>query len=254
MSSPIPIHPLIQRAFLTSFAALALAGCSDMRFVDAKKETEADPRENIVLTHVVADMTSGGALMHRVKSREAVYEETRKGLALTGLNVEIYDNKHRLQGETQAATGRVYLADDAKAGRLRNDFELTSDVHHRVPKTDDPTTDSIQLTTENLVWSGRTSQFLGDKPFEICIFQPGKSPIGVSGDGFRVARNLKRWVFMHGAVSTGGTSVPREEIDKRREELNRLGDQLAVGVVNQPKRGDGVIAPPRRYAAVEDGL
>jgi hypothetical protein len=215
---------------------LALSGCTEMRFVGSSDlEAEEDPRENIRLTGVVTDMTSGPLVTTRVMSSEAVYNERRRVLSLADVQVLMFNPAGAVEGQTLAERGVVYMAPDRKAQRGKNDIELSGNVVHRVPRADDPSTDSARLTTAQVRWDNTAQRFRGEKPFRMMMYQPGRPPVVAMGDGFVATKNLREWDVKHGAVGTDTGSDPREKGAAVRAEMEAIAGQTDVGQMPPPQ-------------------
>lgn len=221
---------------------LALAGCTEMRFVDSNdQEAEDDPRENIRLTGVITDMTSGPVVTTRVMSDEAIYNERRRVLTLSDVEVRMFNTSGTVEGQTSAETGLVFMAPDEKAQRSKNDIELSGNVVHRVPRADNPTTDSARLTTAQVRWDNAAQRFRGEKPFRMTMFQQGRPPVVAVGDGFVANKNLREWDVKHGAVGTDFGRDPRDLGAAVRAEMEAIGERAESGQVPPP---EPVALPP----------
>lgn len=199
---------------------LALGGCSRMRFADQQVETiENDPKEDIVLFGVTTDVTSGSAVTSRISAKNAVFTASRKYLNLAGIGITMIKDNGQIEGQTQADVGTIYLADDPRAGRTKNDLELTGTVRHQVPKATDPEKTAAVLTTNAVLWDNLAQRFFGRENFELSMMQPSGKPIVSHGDGFVVTRDLKRWLVSHGSIAGGETGDPRARAAETRKKL-----------------------------------
>lgn len=205
---------------------ILLGGCSDLKFLNAADlgAEEADPREDVRLTGVAADITSGGLVERRVQSSLGVYSQARNFLELNAVRVEGYSKDQRLEGITSADKATVHLADKPalKPPRSRNDIEFVGNVRHRVPSKDDPSTDSVNLQTERLEWDQKTQRFVCPSYYKMTMSQPGKPPLVALGDAFSTTRDMRQWVVTHGGMTTREGVDVREEAKRKREEIANI--------------------------------
>ncbi|MBX7246576.1 MAG: hypothetical protein K1X53_13855 [Candidatus Sumerlaeaceae bacterium] len=224
MTFPISIKTAMWQLAMVAIAA-TFAGCSDMKFVSNNVDENApDSRTDIKLTGVTTDITSGAVVMNRIHGREAVFPNNRSRITMKDVKVEAYAADGKLQGATVADTGVVFLNDDPSAQRSKNDLVFEGNVVHRVPSATDPTTDTAQLNTNNLVWDNTSQRFLGNTYYQMVMNSPGKRPVRLVGDAFAVTQDLRKWDVKHGAMGGGGIEDPmarskvvRSEMDKVRE-------------------------------------
>ncbi|MCX7017932.1 MAG: hypothetical protein WCK47_04025 [bacterium] len=207
-----------------------------MKFVNARGNADsADPRENIILTGVRADITSAGLLLNRVVSSDAVYSEGRKLLELTTVSVESYNMEGSVEGLTSANNCMVFLDDNKAFGRHRNDIEFSGSVVHRAPDAEDPSTDTVTLRTERLLWDNVATLFRGTSPFRMVLSNRNKKPLVMVGDGFVAARNMEKWTARHGMMTTNLSDEPRGKSAAMRAEMADLVTRIV-----EPRRPENI--------------
>lgn len=198
-------------------ACLFLVGCSDMKFVNSTDASDGpDPREDIRLTGVEADLTSGALLQNRVHGTAGRYSEAQGLMLLSSVKVEAFDSKGSLQGLTNATSATIFLRDRADWQRAKSDMDFVGSVHHRVPNKQDPTSDSVVLDTDHLRWIQKEQRFKSESPYRMTMIQANGRSMVAMGDEFRASRDLRSWMVSHGAISTNLTSDVRAEAAKAR--------------------------------------
>lgn len=207
---------------------LLLCGCSEMKFVNATSPSAAthDPRRDIHLTGVVAEMSSGTALLRRVAGEKAVYSQDRGVIQLENARVEGFRTDGRLQGATRADKAVVYLADQPTSVAMRRDMEFAGRVRHRTPAESDPTTDAQRLETERLVWSEAEKRFRGPVAFRMVSAVAGKPPMVLSGTQFMATRDLQSFTIGGGFISSELHNDIRSSVSAAGSELARLVEQM----------------------------
>jgi hypothetical protein len=199
--------------------ALASVGCTEMKFVLAPPPSqEEDPRENIVLTGVDAQFTSGSLVQNRILAQQGVLHDTKGLLILTRPVIQFHDVRSTQPAETHATTATFFLAEDRKTKHQKGDVVLTGRVRHAIPSKDDPTTASVLVETENLVWRAATQIFEGNSFYRMTLNVPGKAPIVTIGDAFIASRDLRNWNVRYGGLATQAVSgdFRRDNIEKSR--------------------------------------
>jgi hypothetical protein len=139
----------------------------------------------------------------------------------------MFNTSGALEGLTSARSGVVFMAANDKARGSKNDIELSGDVIHRVPRLDDPTTDSARLATEQVRWDNAVQRFRGEKPFRMTMFQRGGPAVVALGDGFVATKDLREWDVKHGAVGTDSGRDPREVAAGVRAEMEAIGERTS---------------------------
>jgi hypothetical protein len=226
-------------------AMLCLCGCSDLKFVNVVEMAtdEADPREDVQLTGVTADMTSGGLVQRRILSDNARWSQARAFLQLDAARVESFDSSATLESETRADEITMHLADKPALGRVRDDIEFIGNVHHRVPQKDDPTSDVVTLQTEKLMWDQRAERFLTSNTyFTLRITPPNGNPLTTIGDGFVATRDLRSWAVQYGGITTNPYADIRQQAQRERAEAaaSTANDEKAQ---NPPLQADPIELP-----------
>lgn len=208
---------------LAALALFAVAGCSDMKFVNARDlgQEGDDARENLVLSGMTADFTSGSQLQHRVHSRRAdlTLLPSARRMRIVDVKVDSFNPEGRLQGKTRADRGTVFLTDVPGTSPLtrrgKNDIEFAGNVKYRIPSAKDPTTDTVWLETEALRWDSSGQRFRSEAPYRMTMATAGKPPVLAVGDGFAVSQDLKVWNVRHGGLGMGGVGDMRTQNERR---------------------------------------
>lgn len=203
-------------------ALMCFAGCSDMQFVNAPNLVpERDPREDIVLSNVSTDMTSGGLLQQRIRGDKAIYSEATQDLIINEVQVTAFGVDQTTRSVTQSDVGQIYFADVPDQSIGRRDMRFAGDVLYRAPQADDPTTDSMRLTSDLIVWDEGEQKFKSPRGYEMLLLPKGQAPVRQVGKGFEAAQDLTRFVVRTGMVTT--------ELDANPEALRKqLQDQFAM--------------------------
>ncbi|PKO17539.1 hypothetical protein CVU37_08605 [candidate division BRC1 bacterium HGW-BRC1-1] len=215
-------------------AMFVLSACSEMKLVNAGAvESEEDPRENIHLTGMKAEVTSGSLVQHQIESSTAslVLGVANRRLNVGTLTVASYNDKGKLQGITEAESGVVYLAADAKLKRARSDMDFSGGVEYRVPQADDPTTNSVTMVTEELRWDGTAGLFRCPSYYQMTMQSPNNMTFVAVGDGFTATRDLQKWNVKHGGIGTVSNLDMRTVNAQKGKETVELADRLAVEAV-----------------------
>jgi len=232
---------------MAAFAAVAVCGCSDMKFVNAQNlAPEKDPRENIVLTNVSADMTSGGLVQQRINGSEAVYSEAAQDLTIKNILVSSYGEDKSTRSITRADLGEVFFADDAKKGIGRRDMRFAGDVLYRTPEATDQTTDSMRLVSDLITWDESEQKFRSPSGYTMLLLPKGKAPIRQTGKGFEAAQDLTRFVVKTGVVSTDMSVDPmalRRQLEQQFEVWRAEVDRSASSGFVKPAP---IELPPRQ--------
>ena len=237
------------------FAMLSLSACSEMKLVNqAAVEPEEDPRENIHLTGMKAEITSGSLVQHQIESSTAtlVLGVEKRRLNVGGLLVTSYNDKGKLQGITEAGSGVVYLAADPKLKRARSDMDFSGGVEYRVPQADDPTTNAVTMNTQELRWDGAAGLFRCPSYYEMTMQSPNKMSFVAVGDGFTATKDLQMWNVKHGGIGTVSDTDMRAGNARKGKEtlalLNRL-DAAANQVKESPVPAAAVSDPSKTLPA-----
>ena len=239
---------LLHHTLMVSFAAFAvisLSACSDMKLVNmAAVEPEEDPRENIHLTGMKAEITSGSLVQHHIESSTAtlVLGVEKRRLNVGDLMVTSYNDKGKMQGITEAGAGVVYLAADPILKRARSDMDFSGGVEYRVPQADDPTTNAVTMKTQELRWDGAAGLFRSPSYYEMIMQTPNKMTFMSVGDGFTATKDLQMWNVKHGGIGTLTDADMRVVNARKGEETLRLLERLdAAG--NQPNESAATVSP-----------
>lgn len=198
--------------------ALLLCGCSDMQFVNATNLVpEKDPREDIVLTNMSADLTSGGLVEQRISGEKAVFSEMGQDLAIQGISVTGFGSDRATRSITIADLGEIFFEDMPSRGVGRRDMQFAGDVLYRTPQANDPTTDSMRLTSELIIWDESEQKFKSPQGYKMILLPKGQTPIVQTGKGFEAAQDLSRFVVKTGVVTT----QPGVDPDALRDKLEK---------------------------------
>lgn len=231
------------------FLALVLAGCSDFKFVNSQAtDASEDPRENIVLSGVNAYLTSGSLVQNKVRSAAATFIEMKGILKLSGITVESFGENASLQALTTANAGTVFMVDSPSQKRRKSDISFEGNVIYRAPSKSDPTTDSITLSTESLLWDTAEQKFRCDTFYRMVMSVPGRPPFIALGDEFVASSNLRWWNVRHGALGTGIDAGVREASAKSRDELVAFEEAARSGRSVDAGSGPVEIPPEMRQA------
>ncbi len=228
-------------------AAALLSGCSEMRILDQPMHVvEQDPREDIRMTNIETDITSAGLVVQRVFGRDAIYAQSRNILDIEKMRIKTFNPETGvLQGETEAATGTIYLANHPEAQRNRSDMEFIGGVTYRAPSKEDPTTDGLSLETEKLILDNASGRFIGPSTHTIMMAPPGKTPIFMQGKTLRASRDLSNFSVQGGSMSPTQSNDTATSYIQKKHELELLSDVVDEQVRNPPpKQTPLVVGPP----------
>ena len=207
---------------------ISLSGCSDLKFVNQKEiAPENDPREDLVIKGLSADLTSAGLVQHHVSGTNANFSQVTNQLKIADIEVRTYSKSGETQGVTSATQGTIYMADDPEANRKDNDILFAGGVNYRSPSKQDPNSDLITLDTESLVYDGHAERFQGDTSLTASLRAEGKRPVTMTGSSFRVPRDLSRFTVNAGTVSQSTAPVTQN----RYKELSTQVQRLAEGAI-----------------------
>jgi hypothetical protein len=161
--------------------------------------------------------------MNRVLSDSAVYSEARGKLEMEKVTVDSFSGMGKPQGITTAERGIVYLADtarDKKPPRHKDDIEFIGNVRHTALKPDDPTTVTMVLNTERLMWDELAQKFKCSTFYRMVMMRaPGQPPMIAIGSGFDATRDMRSWRVSYGAITTTGGLDIREDSRRAAEKL-----------------------------------
>ena len=224
-------HRTLFVPFTAVSAALALIGCSEMKFVNASdtaSQVTHDPRRDIHLTGVVTEMTSGTALVRRVVGDRGIYSEDLGLIRLEKARIEPFREEGGLQGVTTSDHAIIYLADQPTSAVHRRDMEFAGNFRYRAPAEHDPTTDSLSLSTERLVWDEEAKLFRAPLPYRMISSAPGKPPMVLKGRQFVATRDLQSFSMEGGSLTNDPHRDAREALAPLGEEIRKTADELAV--------------------------
>jgi hypothetical protein len=214
-----------------AIAALTLlSGCGEMQIVNKKDFTRVnDPREDIRLVQLSADLTTAGIIQHRVKGTQATYSQAKNLLLIDQIDVTSFNAEGTTQGITEADSGTIYLAADASAGRNRSDIRFVGDVNYRSPAPDNPSTDTMQLRTDELIYNDVKQEFEGTSTHTVVMMPPGKRPMYMQGSQLRVPRDLKRFSMLKGSVSPTQSDDLASSYTRLSKELQDIARSASAG-------------------------
>lgn len=214
-----PLHLI--SALAAGFVLIMFSGCSEMQFVgQTELVPEKDPREDIVLTSVSTEMTSAGVVQQRIGGSEAVFSEAENELTIRDISVTTLAENGATQSLTRADVGQIYFADRPLEKIGRRDMKFAGHVLYRNPQKDDPTTDSLQLTSELIVWDESEEKFISPTGYEMLLLPKGKKPVRQRGKGFEATQDLSRFVVKAGSVTTDMDTDPAEDRKEMEDKLN----------------------------------
>jgi hypothetical protein len=209
-----------------------------MQFVNAPNLVpQKDPREDIVLTNVTADLTSGGLVQQRIGGEKAIYSEAAQDLTIKNISVTAYGSDNTTRSITRAELGEIFFADDPERSVGRRDMRFAGDVLYRTPQAADQTTDSMRLTSQLIIWDESEQKFKSPEGYQMLLLPKGQAPVRQSGKGFEATQDLTRFVVKTGVVTTDLKGDP--------EALRRnLEEQFEVWRAEVDKsRGTGFVKP-----------
>jgi len=246
---PLPLLPLLL------LMNLILGGCSEMKFLDrnASNVSKADdPRNDIRLTNIETDLTSAGVTIQRVHGAEAIYAPSRSILLVEDMRIDTFDTSSGLlQGQTRAETGTLYLANAPEAARGRNDMEFLGGVEYRSPQRSNPTSDSLRLQTERLVYEKDNERFISPSTNTITMAAPGKTPMTMKGTTLTASQDLSNISIQGGRMGLLNDADAKASYTRTLEEMNAVGKRAAEQLKNPPARPTPIVveptsAPPQR--------
>lgn len=260
--------PTLVRLLFILLAPLLLFGCSEMQFASTPAATEEDDgREDMHLTGVVTDMTSSGLVQNRIVSDKAIYSERKSLLVLNDVQVHSFGEAGQAKGVTSAKKGTVYLANqkiikgNKTVDRHKDDLEFAGNVQHRALKKDDPTTDTMRLNTEELLWSEADQRFKTNAFYRMLMYRPNQPPMIAMGDGFTATQDMRSWLVRYGGLSTTGDPNAREAGEIMRKNIKTEVEARERGhstpVLQKPidlPVIDGAAPPPAAPITVPPGL
>lgn len=225
---------------------LFLSGCSDLQFAGTQAVApEKDPRADIVLTNISADMTSGGLVQQKIQGKESVFSQADNQLTIRDIQVTAIGEDRATRSVTQADLGQIFFADRPAEDIGSKDMKFAGNVLYRNPQKDDPTTDSMRLTSELIVWDESEQKFKSPAPYRMLLLPKGKTPVRQSGKSFEAAQDLSRFVVKTGVITTemdGDPTAKRREMEEQfkvwRGQVEEIGN-------DQPVRPPPIELPPR---------
>lgn len=229
-------------AFLLTASAL-FSGCTDMQF--AGEETlapEKDPREDIVLIDVSTEMTSGGLVQQKVAGQEAIFSQASNELTIRHVQVTALSDTGETRSVTSADLGQIYFSDRPEEDIGRRDMKFAGNVLYRNPQQDDPTTDSMRMSSDLILWDESEEKYKSPYGYEMLLLPKGRPPVRQWGKGFEAAQDLSRFVVRTGTLTTEMAGDPmteraqmeaqfdawREEVDRRAENRAALPTPVAI--------------------------
>lgn len=198
----------------------SLAGCSDIQFANNPEIRRLeDPREDIVLTDIAVTMTSGGLVQQRITGSGAVFAKMASDFTIDKIDVETFDSRQELQSRTTADMGKIYFAAHPQEDAGRKDMRFAGNVFYHTPQKDDPTTDSLQLRSDLIVWNNSREMFSSPGFYEMRLFPVGKNPVRQTGKGFEATSDLSRFIVRMGTITTEMDKDPNAEREQMQEAL-----------------------------------
>lgn len=206
---------------------------------------EKDPRADIVLTNISADITSGGLVQQKISGKQSVFSQADNQLTIRDIQVTAIGEDRATRSVTQADLGQIYFADRPDEGIGRKDMRFAGDVLYRNPQKDDPSTDSMRLKSELIVWDESEQKFKSPAFYEMLLLPKGKTPVRQSGKSFEAAQDLSRFVVKTGVITTemdGDPTASRREMEEQFEVWRGQVEQTGN---DQPVRPPPIVLPPR---------
>lgn len=217
-----------------------------MMFADEQNLLPAkDPRKDIVLTNVTTEMTTGGLVQQKVAGTKAIYSEAVNDLVIQNIQVAAIGEDRATRSITRADLGQIYFEAQPAAGIGRKDMKFAGGVLYRSPKADDPTTDSMRLMSELILWDESAQKFISPYLYEMLLFPKGKAPVRQQGKGFEATQDLTRFVVKAGAVTTDMHGDPMEERKKLEEQFDVWRERVEKATGDKPVRPPPIKLPPR---------
>lgn len=204
---------------------------------------ENDPREDILLTKVSADLTTGGLVQHRVSGNEATFSQSRNLLVFKDVAVNTYASDGTIQGVTRAELGQVFLAPDPALQRNQNDMRFAGNVRYSAPNRDHPETDTLQLSTEQLIYDDALEEFQGVSTHSVVMMPPGKRPLYMQGSKLRVPRDMSRFSMLKGSVGPVYNVDSATSYAQAKRELEIAAQQAFKGAERAPVRPTPIQVP-----------
>lgn len=227
--------------------ALVLSGCSDMQFVGEENLVpENDPREDIVLMSVSTQMTSGGLVQQEIFGEHAVFSQQQNELTIRGIEVTTLSDLGETRSVTQADLGQIYLSDRPEEAIGRRDMKFAGNVLYRNPQKDDPTTDSMRMISELILWDESEERFKSPHPYLMLLLPKGRPPIRQWGKGFEATENLSRFVVRTGTLTTEMTGDPTAERDKMEAQFDLWREEVARYSANKPPLPTPIVLDQRQ--------
>jgi hypothetical protein len=227
--------------------AVFLSGCSDMQFVGEESLVmEQDPREDIVLTNVSTEMTSGGLVQQQIAGTKAVFSQTQNELTIKGITVTALADEGVTQSVTQADLGQIYFSDRPEEQIGRRDMKFAGNVLYRNPQKDDPTTDSMQMTSELILWDESEEKFKSPHGYQMLLLPKGRAPVRQWGKGFEAAQDLSRFVVRTGALTTQMVGDPSAERAELEAQFEVWREEAESGAANRAPLPTPMDLPPRQ--------
>lgn len=248
---------VVRRSTVHAATAVALllfvCGCTDLKLVNvAAVDQEEDPRENILLRGMSAEMTSGSMVEQRLVSTTAVLVmgADRQRLDLGDMEARTYSPNGDLQSITRAKQGSVFLTEAPERERERGDMEL-SGVEYRVPAADNGSTDAIRLNTEKLLWDSNAALYRSPTFYRMTMASPTGMTFVALGDGFTVTRDMSTWNVKHGGLGSGVAEDMRAENARKGAEALAEADSRHAEAEARRLRQD--IQVPQVQAPANEG-
>lgn len=248
MTNPIAVR-LHQIRSLTFFMAACLSilpGCSDLEFAgEGTLVQEKDPREDIVLTNVSTQMTSGGLVQQEIAGNEAVFSQSANELTIKEIQVTAVGPDGAVRSVTKADLGQIYFSDRPAELIGRRDMKFAGNVLYRNPQKDDPTTDSMRLSSELVVWDESEGKFKSPYGYEMLLLPKGRQPVKQWGKGFEATQDLSRFVVRTGALTTDLDGDPAVERARLEQEFSVIRDDMDRSAAARTPLPTPMTAPSR---------
>lgn len=236
----------LQGFLLLVVSALTLTGCTDMMFADADVLIpEKDPREDIVLTNVQAELTSGGIVQQQISGNQAVFSQASDELIIKDISVTMFSDGNSTRSLTQAELGQIHFADKPELDVGRRDMKFAGDVLYRNPQVNDPTTDSMRLTSELILWDESEQKFKSPMGYEMLLLPKGSAPVRQFGKGFEATQDLSRFVVRTGVVTTELEGDPSREREAMERQFDAWRQEVEEATGNAPDLPKQLEVPPR---------
>lgn len=233
-------------------AGSSLVGCSEMRFAGKDDVRPAnDTREDVRLTGVNADLTSGGKTLQRVGGDRAVFSQNQNLLRINEVEVEMVGDAGKTEGVTEAKVAEIYLADAPDKSRKRSDMEFSGGVVYRSPQPGNPEEDTLRLNTEQLLFENASGLFRSNTSHTITMLPPSKKPIFMTGKAFTATRDLTRFDVQAGAIvpeQDAGSQTAYKDVLSSLTSTAEQVESEAGTTSNRPQLivAPATLAPPER--------